>query len=69
MNYLKNIRLVSASAVLVAGGLLATAISIDTPSAKAAVEDYEINASTISGDQRNTDFINADLFIKFDIEI
>ena len=58
MNYLKNIRLVSASAVLVAGGLLATAISTDTPSAKAAVEDYEINASTISGDQRNTDFIN-----------
>ena len=58
MNYLKNIRGVSVSAAVVAGGLLATSIATDTHSAKAAVEDYEINAATISGDQQNTDFIN-----------
>ena len=58
MNYLKNIRLVSTSAALVAGGLLAASLATNTHSAKAAVEDYEINAATISGDQRNTDFIN-----------
>ena len=58
MNYLKNIRLVSTSAVLVVGGLLASSIATNTHSANAAVEDYEINAATISGDQQNTEFIN-----------
>ena len=58
MNYPKSIRCVSVSASVVAGGLLATSIATDTHSAKAAVEDYEINAATISGDQQNTDFIN-----------
>ena len=58
INCLKNIRLVSTSAVLVLGGLLVSSIATNTHSANAAVEDYEINAVTISGDQQNTDFIN-----------
>ena len=55
---MKNIRLVSTSAVLVVGGLLASSIATNTHSANASVEDYETNAATISGDQQNTDFIN-----------
>lgn len=57
MNYLENIRLVSISATVVDGGLLKTSIATNTHSAGATVVDYEINASIISGDQRNTDFI------------
>ena len=58
MIHLKSIRLASVSATLVGSCLLATSISTNTHSAKAAVEDYEINETTMSGDQRNADFIN-----------
>ena len=58
MNQLKNIRSLSLPAVVIVGGLLAASTIGNTHSAKANVEDYEINAATISGDQRNADFIN-----------
>ena len=58
MQHLKKISLLSASAALATGGLIAASISIAPHSAKAAPEAYEVNESTLSGDQRNTDFIN-----------
>ena len=58
MKHLKKISLLSASAALVTGGLIAASISTAPHSAKAAPEAYEVNESTLSGDQRNTDFIN-----------
>ena len=58
MNHLKSIRFFSVSAAVVTGALLATSIVTNPHSAKAEVEDYEINQTTVSGDQRNTDFIN-----------
>ena len=51
MNQLKNIRSLSLPAAVIVGGLLAASTIGSTHSAKANVEDYEINAATISGDQ------------------
>lgn len=58
MSYFKNTRFVSAFTVLGVGGLMAVSMTTNTPLAKAAVEEYEINAATISGEQQNIDFIN-----------
>ena len=58
MKHIKKISLLSASAALATGGLIAASISTAPQSAKAAPEAYEVNESTLSGDQRNTDFIN-----------
>ena len=58
MTHSKNFHFLSISTAVVAGGLLGTSITAIPQSAAAAPEAYEINASTLSGDQRNTDFIN-----------
>ena len=54
----KNLGLLTASAVALSGSLLVTSMLAETRSAHAEVEDYEINRTTVSGDQANTDFIN-----------
>ena len=54
----KNLGLLTASAVALSGSLLVTSMLTETRSVHAEVEDYEINRTTVSGDQANTDFIN-----------
>lgn len=54
----KNLGLLTASAVALSGSLLVIPMLTETRSARAEVEDYEINRTTVSGDQANTDFIN-----------
>ena len=58
MIHAKKFFIASIPAVALAGGLLATAMLADNRPANAKVEDYEVNESTLSGDQQNTDFVN-----------
>ena len=58
MQLSKNFRAFSVSTAVLTGSLLATTIAVTPNSVKAAPEAYEINEATLSGDQRNTDFIN-----------
>ena len=58
MQLSKNFRVFTVSAAVVTGSLLATTIAVAPNAATAGPEAYEINESTLSGDQRNTDFIN-----------
>ena len=58
MQLSKNFRAFSVSTAVLTGSLLATSIAVTPNSVKAAPEAYEINEATLSGDQRNTDFIN-----------
>ena len=59
MIQVKKLFTASISTAALAGGLSATSAALlDNRLANAKVEDYEMNASSLSGDQQNTDFIN-----------